>query len=149
MRDKFKYAECYKHEGYRALQRVCKVDAHKSKEQAQAEGWLENWKGNDAADATAKRARPEPEGKTKSTISALQARKKQLVELAHNVGHVCTDIANLKKMMVLQRADKAKKASILQRTITVAFGKRARVMRGALQEKAGAHWSGFGISTKA
>ncbi len=54
-----------KRQGHQALQRVCKVDASKSKEQARAEGWLERFRGNDAADAPAKRIRPEPEVKTK------------------------------------------------------------------------------------
>ena len=39
LRDQFKYGLCYKHAGYGAFGKVLKVDAHKGKDQANAEGW--------------------------------------------------------------------------------------------------------------
>ncbi len=39
VRDQFKYGLCYKHEGYKALRGVVKVDAHKSPEQSKSEAW--------------------------------------------------------------------------------------------------------------
>ncbi len=111
--------------GNKALQRVCEEDTHKSRELSQVKGRLDHRKGNDAADATARRGRPEPKGKNRNTIAALRIRKKQLVEDLHNVGNIGTDMAALKKRMVLQRADKAKKAGVLPHTMTYAFGKWA------------------------
>ncbi len=70
LRDQFKYGICYKHAGYDALGQVVKVDAHKGKDQAIAEGWGGRWKGNDAADQVAKLVRPKQIGSETRRISA-------------------------------------------------------------------------------
>jgi hypothetical protein len=56
--EKFLYAGFWRHNELSTIQAFEKVKAHMPIGQAQAEGWLEDWKGNQAADEVAKRCRP-------------------------------------------------------------------------------------------
>ena len=89
LRDQFKYGLCYKHAGYGALGQVLKVDAHKGKDQANAEGWGAHWKGNDAADQVAKLVRPKQTGNEKrqsAAVAHLRARRRQVEAMCKKLG---------------------------------------------------------------
>jgi hypothetical protein len=95
VRDQFKFGGCYKHEGYQALGLVQKVDAHKGREQAKAEGWEVHWRGNDAADQVAKQVRPKEQGdeqEQRLVIAAVRSRRRVLFDL-------CTRLATLWEAM--------------------------------------------------
>jgi hypothetical protein len=65
-----------------ALREVVKVDDHKSREQSMSENWEEHWKGNDAADATAKLVRPKLQRDAKTQQKVLTGIRKKRVKVA-------------------------------------------------------------------
>ena len=95
VRDQFKFGGCYKHPHFKSFGIVHKVDAHKTKEHAMANGWLEHWKGNAAADEIAKAMRPtfvnEPD------IAKDRARRKEVVALMSTVGKLWQALAQARK----------------------------------------------------
>ncbi len=73
--------------GYMALREVVKVDAHKSREQSKSEGWEEHWKGNNAADETAKlaRTRLQCDAKTQQrVIIGIRKKRAKVAECCNN-----------------------------------------------------------------
>ncbi len=64
-----------------ALHKVLKVDAHKSREHSKNEGWEDHWKNNNAADETAKLARPrlQCDAKTQQKVAQCIRRKRSKI----------------------------------------------------------------------
>ena len=103
LRDQFKYGLCYKLAGYGALGRVLKVDAHKGKDQANAEGWGDHWKGNNAADEVAKLVRPMQTGNEKrqsAAVANLRSTRRQVEGLCTRLGDMWKCMFKLKKTYI-------------------------------------------------
>ncbi len=100
VRDHFKYALYYKHEGHKALRKVVKDDAHKSREQSKSEGWEDHWRGNGAAHATAKMARPKLQCDAKT-----QRRSYQVLEEEGKIAECCKVLEGLwKEILTAKKA---------------------------------------------
>jgi hypothetical protein len=79
--EKFIFASCWHGFLDGPVGGICKVAAHRTRQEAQAEGWEVDWVGNDTADELAKDARPSVVGHGRKWVAELR-QASRLLEVA-------------------------------------------------------------------
>lgn len=82
----FVYAACWMEGGLEVVGSLRKVSAHKGRDVAENEGWLDDWVGNDLADFLARDALPHVLGHPEAWVRAARGRCKKAAAVLAGVG---------------------------------------------------------------
>ncbi len=118
---------------------MVKVHAHKSQEQSKSEGWEEHWRGNDAADATAKVARPKLQRDAKTqqkVITSVRRKRAKIAECCKLRDGLWKELLTAKKTCVKVNSNQRGKMGKLPHTVVYHRGKWTRSSCGCHSKKA-------------